>query len=89
MCYCFKRDNQAAIFENCELANGKVNYSTQLPEIAIYQDRTTDGMLGTLTLPVVFTKPMEWNYDKEVRYLTIDSDKAEKYKPSTLVAIKV
>ena len=87
VCYAFNFINQKPPFKNEEIAWGGVIYSSYIPEIKIYQDQTTEGMLPSLLSDVILTKSQEWSYEEEVRFFHTNDDNVIEYKPGTLKAI--
>jgi len=89
VCYCYDSHSSEPLFLDDDMIMGDVVYSSHVPEIKVYQDQTTEGMLSSLLSDVVLTKSQEWAYEKEVRFYRQQTKRFTKFNPSKLKAIIV
>ena len=87
VCYAFDFTNQKPPFISSEINWGGVNYSSYIPEVKIYQDQTTEGMLPSLLSDVILTKSQDWSYEEEIRFFHTDENNSIEYRPESLKAI--
>lgn len=83
--YCFEKSS----FLGKEFAWGNVTYSSTIPEIPIFQDKTTEGMLRAQLATVILTKSSEWAFEKEVRFYRRQEENYCKFHPDGLKAVIV
>lgn len=81
--YCFDKSS----FLKSNFPYGKVIYSSSIPEVTIFQDKTTEGMARAHLDQVILTKSIDWEYEKEIRYFRRQDEKFSKYYPKGLRAI--
>jgi len=86
ICYCFEKKS---IFEERNIPWGKVQYSSSIPELPIFQGKTTEGMLHAHIDSVILTKSIEWAYENENRFFKCQDNNYRNYVPSSLKAIIV
>lgn len=92
VCYCFKpKPKLESLFpeKKGKIGWGNVLYSSHVPEITVFQEKTTDGMLRAAVSNVVLTKSSEWSYEQELRYFHRESNPALSFDPHMLTAIIV
>jgi len=87
VCYAFDFSKQQPPFQEKNIGWGGVIYSSYVPELKIYQDQTTEGMLPSLLSDVILTKSQEWSYEEEIRFYHIKDTIAEQYKVKSLKAV--
>ena len=87
VCYCFDFTNQKSPFDSTPITWGRVIYSSLVPDIKIFQDQTTEGMLPTLLSDVILTKSQEWFYEQELRFFISQENNFLKFNPKFLKAI--
>lgn len=88
VCYCFDFSNSSATpFGSKKVGWGNVIYSSLLPEIQVFQNSTTEGILEMLLTSVVLTKSSEWAYEQELRFFLRQDPNFLEYDPTKLKAI--
>jgi hypothetical protein len=88
VCYCIDFSNQKYLpFEDEFISWGNVQYSTHVPELSIFQDKTTEGILRALLHNVVLSKSIDWSYEQELRFYNTQNVGFHKFKPAALRAI--
>ncbi len=88
VCYCFDFENSQSPLVG-DVSWGNVIYSSLVPEIKVFQDQTTEGMLPTLLSDVVLTKSQDWSYEQEVRFYRSEVENKIEFNPEKLSAIIV
>ena len=87
-CYCFDFKNKSkTLFDLKTVGWGNVIYSSLIPEIQVFQNSTTEGILKMLLTNVVLTKSSEWAYEKEIRFFLSQDEKNLNYDVNSLKAI--
>lgn len=89
ICYCFEFDGKKTPFEPVTTDWGNVIYSSSVPELKVFQDQTTEGMLSVLLTDVILTKSLDWSYEKELRFFRSQKENHLKFYPRSLRAIIV
>lgn len=84
VCYCFEK---ASIFEDKEFPWGKVQYSSSIPEVPIFQGVTTEGMLNAHLDSVILTKSLDWAYENENCFFKCQKDNFCTFNPHGLKAV--
>jgi hypothetical protein len=88
VCYCFDFSNTTKTpFSPKNVGWGNVIYSSLIPEIQVFQNSTTEGILEMLLSNVALTKASEWAYEQEVRFFLRQDEKKLNYRPESLKAI--
>jgi hypothetical protein len=87
ICYAIDFTANEIPFTAPEMSWGNVQYSTHIPEIAIFQDNTTEGTLRASLADIVLTKSSDWSYEQEVRFFLRDNTNMQPFKPDTLKAV--
>lgn len=87
VCYAFDFSKQQPPFQEKNIAWGGVIYSSYVPELKIYQDQTTEGMLPSLLSDVILTKSQEWSYEEEIRFYHSKDTVSEQYRVESLKAV--
>jgi len=87
--FCFGFDGKNNPFDPIPTSWGNVIYSSLVPEIKIFQDKTTEGMLPMLLTDVILTKSQDWEYEKEIRFFRKQDENFMNYNPNALRGIIV
>lgn len=88
VCYCFDFKNKSTSpFSPKAVGWGNIIYSSLIPEIQVYQNNTTEGILEMLLTNVVLTKSSEWAYEQELRFFLRQDEKFLPFDPTSLKAI--
>ncbi len=88
ICYCFDFSNTTKNpFSSNNVGWGNVIYSSLIPEIQVFQNSTTEGILEMLLTNVVLTKSSEWAYEQEIRFFLRQKEKLLNYRADSLKAI--
>ncbi len=87
ICYSFEHSPKSPLFDPDKMSWGNVIYSSLLPELKIFQDQTTRGMLPSILSDVVLTKSQDWAYEQEFRFYNSFDGNSLKYPIKALKAI--
>ncbi len=89
VCYCFQKAKDVTLIAEKNIESGNVIYSSQVPKVSIFQEKTSLAMVKVSLKDVILTKSSEWSYEQEIRFFGKCHNSIVPFSPAALKAVIV